>query len=207
MVVGREQHGWHSRILTQRRRIWMHDAQNGARLANNLVSRARDNTSRCAIRTSDDRTFWLRRSRNAPLCVSLGSDSELRSAPKSVDAEHFRCSSVPAAFNQRKHLPYIMIVAILSTHPKSAFTPIGRSRYDLNDPWADLPGATPCSWDNGTRCQCGKDIASSLCEWNLTEWNPELRPIAPLVRNATATPVYMGPIHVRLRMLRFIHSI
>ena len=95
--------------------------------------------------------------------------------------------------------------------------------YDLNDPWAgtnhnefDLTSKTVCSLNaslpyscawrgtNGTSepppcCKCGPDFASKRCVWNISEWNRDLAPLAPLIRNSTATPQFMGSLHPRLK--------
>ena len=88
--------------------------------------------------------------------------------------------------------------------------------YDLNDPWASfgshdsicstnasLPKS--CTYtNNGTQlpapcCECGPAMASSRCVWNTTNWNRDLAPLAPLARNSTDTPQFMGSIHPRLK--------
>jgi hypothetical protein len=84
-----------------------------------------------------------------------------------------------------------------------------------NDPWAghyrdqfdppsvcstnaSLPGS--CTWTNNNTappppcCECGEGLASSKCVWNVSEWNRDLAPLAPLVRNSSATPQFMGSI-------------
>ena len=92
--------------------------------------------------------------------------------------------------------------------------------YDLNDPWAgvnDDPFAKQsvcsnnssipysCTWTNkGTMtplpcCECGPDMASPMCVWDPSQWNRALSPLAPLVRNSTATPQFMGSLHPRLK--------
>ena len=91
--------------------------------------------------------------------------------------------------------------------------------YDLNDPWAGVGGdfdkqsvcsknvSVPysCTWTNkGTMtplpcCQCGPDMASPRCVWDPSQWNRALSPLAPLVRNSTATPQFMGSLHPRLK--------
>eukprot|EP01043_Picozoa_sp_COSAG02_P009900 COSAG02_NODE_341_length_24173_cov_28.504777_19_plen_214_part_00 len=95
--------------------------------------------------------------------------------------------------------------------------------YDLNDPWAgsehdkfdetvhticsfnaSLPYS--CAWrgiDGNSEpppcCKCGPDFASKRCVWNVSAWNRDLAPLAPLVRNSTATPQFMGSLHPRLK--------
>jgi hypothetical protein len=88
--------------------------------------------------------------------------------------------------------------------------------YDLNDPWAWYSSHTSvcstnasikhaCGWtDKGTGetsgcCQCGPEMASSRCVWNVSSWNRDLAPLAPLVRNSTETPQFMGSLHPRLK--------
>lgn len=92
--------------------------------------------------------------------------------------------------------------------------------YDLNDPWAGVNGdpfAKPsvcsdnasipysCTWtNNGTMsplpcCQCGPEMASPRCVWDPSQWNRALAPLAPLVRNSTAVPQFMGSLHPRLK--------
>ena len=86
--------------------------------------------------------------------------------------------------------------------------------YDLDDPWAFV-GHSVCSTNaslpnsctytnNGTEqpspcCQCGPDMASSRCVWNVSNWNRDLAPLAPLARNSTDTPQFMGSLHPRLK--------
>lgn len=45
----------------------------------------------------------------------------------------------------------------------------------------------------------GPELASPDCMWNVSEWNRALAPLAPLVRNSTATPQFMGSLHPRLK--------
>ena len=87
--------------------------------------------------------------------------------------------------------------------------------YDLDDPWAYVGGHEVCSTNasipnscaytkNGTEqpspcCQCGTAMASSRCVWNITNWNRDLAPLAPLARNSTDTPQFMGALHPRLK--------
>ena len=87
--------------------------------------------------------------------------------------------------------------------------------YDLDDPWAYVPPHSVCSTNaslpnsctytnNGTEqpspcCQCGPAMASSRCVWNITNWNRDLAPLAPLARNSTETPQFMGALHPRLK--------
>jgi hypothetical protein len=92
--------------------------------------------------------------------------------------------------------------------------------YGLNDPWAghnhdqhdpssvcsnNASIRNSCTWtNNGTAepppcCQCGAALASKKCVWDVSQWNRELAPLAPLVRNSSATPVFMGAIHPRLK--------
>jgi len=92
--------------------------------------------------------------------------------------------------------------------------------YDLNDPWAgvyrdpfdptsvcsdnaSLPHS--CTWtNNGTSepppcCECGAGMGSERCVWDVSLWNRDLAPLAPLVRNSSATPQFMGSLHPRLK--------
>ena len=92
----------------------------------------------------------------------------------------------------------------------------GAQAYDLDDPWASFGShESVCSTNaslprsctytnNGTVqpapcCQCGPAMASSRCVWNTTNWNRDLAPLAPLARNSTDTPQFMGSIHPRLK--------
>ena len=93
--------------------------------------------------------------------------------------------------------------------------------YDLNDPWASstdicstnasLHGhhqAHSCTYTAGGTapappcCKCGATLANeSVCRWydSLPLWNKDLVPLAPLIKNGSATPFFMGPIHPRLK--------
>jgi hypothetical protein len=68
---------------------------------------------------------------------------------------------------------------------------------------ASLPKS--CRWtNNGTQkprpcCECGPEMASESCVWDVSEWNRDLAPLAPLVRNSSATPQFMGSLHPRLK--------
>lgn len=68
---------------------------------------------------------------------------------------------------------------------------------------ASLPHS--CTWTNGGTiepspcCECGAPLASHRCVWNVSEWNRDLAPLAPLVRNSSATPAFMGSLHPRLK--------
>jgi hypothetical protein len=59
--------------------------------------------------------------------------------------------------------------------------------YDLADPWTHQMAtyAKHCAQPakNG---QYGKD-----CEWDLSKWDNQLKPVAPLVR-ANKAPIFMG---------------
>jgi hypothetical protein len=81
--------------------------------------------------------------------------------------------------------------------------------YDLGDPWSDA-GDGKCTADKSVKgactkcCNCGDPAVTNVsqapeCEWNVSQWNSALRPLAPLVRDDTATPFYEGPIHPRLK--------
>jgi hypothetical protein len=87
--------------------------------------------------------------------------------------------------------------------------------YDLNDPWAGHDFGSVCStnaslknscaWtNNGTSppppcCECGEGLASAKCVWDPSLWNKDLRPLAALARNSTATRQFMGSLHPRLK--------
>eukprot|EP01043_Picozoa_sp_COSAG02_P067195 COSAG02_NODE_10709_length_1877_cov_1.098988_1_plen_349_part_00 len=86
--------------------------------------------------------------------------------------------------------------------------------YDLNDPWAHAKGICStnsslrdsCTWTNNNTappspcCQCGETLANkTACDWNVSLWNDDLRPLAPLIRTSSETPFFMGPIHPRLK--------
>lgn len=93
--------------------------------------------------------------------------------------------------------------------------------YDLNDPWAghnspfdrtttsvcSMNASIPnsCAWtNNGTEqsppcCHCDTPFASSRCVWNISLWNRDLAPLAPLIKNSSATPTFMGSLHPRLK--------
>ena len=58
--------------------------------------------------------------------------------------------------------------------------------------------------NNGTEeplpcCECGPDMASKRCVWNVSEWNRDLAPLAALARNSSDTPQFMGSLHPRLK--------
>ena len=63
---------------------------------------------------------------------------------------------------------------------------------------ASLKGS--CAYtNNGTAepppcCECGAGLASSRCVWDVSAWNRDLAPLAPLARNSSATPQFMGSI-------------
>lgn len=48
-------------------------------------------------------------------------------------------------------------------------------------------------------CECGAELASKRCVWNVSAWNRDLAPLNSLVRNSTATPQFMGSVHPRLK--------
>lgn len=101
--------------------------------------------------------------------------------------------------------------------------------YDLNDPWAghgqwpkdrgrdqyddtitsicsmNASLKDSCAWtENGTAprpacCHCAAPFASAKCVWDVSLWNRDLAPLAPLVKNSSATPQFMGSLHPRLK--------
>jgi hypothetical protein len=42
-------------------------------------------------------------------------------------------------------------------------------------------------------------MASNKCVWDVSQWNRDLAPLAPLIRDSTATPQFMGSLHPRLK--------
>eukprot|EP00040_Diaphanoeca_grandis_P030561 m.180807 g.180807 ORF g.180807 m.180807 type:complete len:694 (-) comp32036_c8_seq1:248-2329(-) len=86
--------------------------------------------------------------------------------------------------------------------------------YDLNEPWANVGQQVcssnssirfSCTWNGSSTgpspcCHCGDPkLASPKCVWDVSLWNKDLAPIAPLIKNSTATPQFMGSIHPRLK--------
>ena len=90
--------------------------------------------------------------------------------------------------------------------------------YDLRDPWSGpgshnygrcttntsirgycgAPSSNPKQPGGNACCNCGPTLADSKrCRWtnDLPDWNANMKPLAPLIRNGSATPFFMGPIH------------
>lgn len=80
--------------------------------------------------------------------------------------------------------------------------------YDLGDPWGNDAGDGKCVANKSIPkactkcCNCGDpSLYGPKCKFDetLSQWNDDLRPLAPLVRDDTATPFYEGPVHPRLK--------
>ena len=71
--------------------------------------------------------------------------------------------------------------------------------FDIGDPWAR--GSHGGARSNNCSVQLPSEPPAAQCvPWsNGTDWNAAVRPLAPLVRNASNTPVFMGPIHPRFK--------
>jgi hypothetical protein len=71
--------------------------------------------------------------------------------------------------------------------------------YDLGDPWTEGGACTTnssashaCNQAEGGCCKCGFAEAQGVCDWDPSQWNDALRPLAPLVHNSSETKFFMG---------------